>query len=158
MCNRTEKLELCACLDMNTNKIQKLYSEEIKRLDKQELLKVAKWELNRFLGTTFSEMDGLVILPSQNLTKELSEEFILRELNNSNCFDFEYQPSEGDNLIFTIGWLFNKWGKKMNPEIEYKYSSYIFRSGEWKPDFYNPFYEKTEIINKGVLKKHHKPT
>lgn len=153
MCDRTEKLELCACSDMNTNKIQEIYSDEIKRLDKKEFLKVIKWKLNRFLGTEWSGMDGLMIMPSQNLTNELTENLILDELNKQNCFDFEYQPTEGDNLIFEIGWLFNKRGKKINRELEYKYSSYIFRNGEWKPDSYNPFYEKTEIINEGILKK-----
>lgn len=153
MCNRTEKLELCACSDMSTNKIQELYSDELKRLEKKELLKVIKWKLNRFLGTEWSGMDGLMIMPSQNLTTELTETFVLDELNSQNCFDFDYKPNEGDNLIFEIGWLFNKRGKKIERELEYKYASYIFRNGEWKPDSYNPFYEKTEIINEGILKR-----
>lgn len=153
MCNRTERLELCACSDMNTVKIQELYSDEIKHLGKKDILKVIRWKLNRYLGKEWSGMDGLMIMPSQNLTKTLTEDFILKELNGQNCFDFDYKPTEGDNLIFEIGWLLNKRGKKINRELEYQYSSYIFKSGEWKADSYNPFYEKTEIINEGVLKK-----
>ncbi|WCM41040.1 hypothetical protein MG290_08710 [Flavobacterium sp. CBA20B-1] len=103
-------MELCTCSDLNTNKIQGLYSDEISRLGKKEFLKVIKWKLNRFLGAEWNGMDGLMIMPSQNLINELTENFILGELNIENCFDFEYQPNEGDNLIFEISWLFNKRG------------------------------------------------
>lgn len=153
MCERSETLELCACSDMNTNKIQQLYADDIKRLDKKELLKVIRWKLNRYLGKEWSGMDGLLIMPSQNLTQELKENFILKELNKHNCFDFNYEPTEGDNLIFEIGWVFNKRGKRIQGKLAYEYSSYIFKSEAWKVDFYNPFYEKTEIIKEGIVKK-----
>ena len=153
MCNRTEKLKLCACSDMNPEKIQELYADEIKCLGKKDFLKVIRWKLNQYLGREWSGMDGLMVMPSQNLIQELNEGFILKELNGPNCFDFDYHPKEGDNLMFEIGWLFNKRGKKIKRELEYKYSSYIFKNGEWKADVYHPLYEKTEIINEGVLIK-----
>ncbi|CAL2056508.1 hypothetical protein [Tenacibaculum sp. 190524A05c] len=153
MCNRKERLELCTCSDMTTDKIQELYCDEIKCLGKKDFLKVIKWKLNRYIGKEWSGMDGLMIMPSKNLTQELTEGFILKELNRQNCFDFNYKPNEGDNLIFEIGWLFNKRGKKVKHELEYKYSSYIFKNEKWEADSYNPFYEKTEIIKEGILKK-----
>ena len=153
MCNRTERLELCACTDMSTLKIQELYSSEIKLLGKKDFLKVIRWKLNRYLGSKWTGMDGLMIMPSKDLTHELTEDFILSELNEQNCFDFEYEPNEGDNLILEIGWLFNKRGKKIKRELEYNYSSYIFKNKEWKAEAYNLFYEKIEIINEGILKK-----
>ncbi|WP_299107160.1 hypothetical protein [uncultured Tenacibaculum sp.] len=137
---------------MNTDKIQKLYSDEIKSLGKKDFLKVIRWKLSKYLGHEWSGMDGLMIMPSKNLTQGLTENFVIEELNKQNCFDFDYIPNEGDNLIFEIGWLFNKRGKKIERELEYEYSSYIFKANKWKADSYNPFYEKTEIINEGILK------
>ena len=152
MCNRTSKLELCSCTDMSVKRIQQLYSEEIKLLEKKEILKVIRWQLKKYIGTTPSEMDGLMIMPSKNITKEFSEKYVLNELNNTNCFDFKYKPNNGDNLIFEIGWLFNKWGKKIDKKLEYEYSSFIFKNEKWIADTYNPFYEKTEVIKKGFIK------
>lgn len=152
MCNRTNKLELCSCTDMSVNRIQRLYSEEIKLLDRKGILKVISWKLKKYVGHKSSEMDGLMIMPSENLTQELSEKYILKELNRANCFDFDYKPNKGDNLIFEIGWLFNKWGKRVNKKLEYEYSSFIFRDNKWIADSYNAFYEETEVIKEGVLK------
>jgi len=152
MCNRTNKLELCSCSDMSVKRIQQLYSEEIKLLDRKEILKVIRWKLKKYVGLKSSEMDGLMIMPSENLTQELSEKYILKELNGTNCFDFNYKPNNGDNLIFEIGWLFNKWGKRINKKLEYQYSSFIFRNEKWIADSYNAFYEETEVIKEGVIK------
>jgi hypothetical protein len=152
MCNRTNKLELCACTDINVEKIQQLYSDEIRQLDKKEFLKVIRWKLSKYVGKEWSGMDGLMIMPSENLTHDLTENYILNELNEHNCFDFDYKPKEGDNLIFEIGWLFNKRGKKINRELNYAYSSYIYKNKKWIAESYNSFYEKTEIINEGILK------
>ncbi|WBX77978.1 hypothetical protein PG911_06900 [Tenacibaculum ovolyticum] len=153
MCKRTSKLELCSCADMSVKRIKLLYSEEIKLLDRKDIFKVVRWKLNKYISEEWSGMDGLMIMPSDNLTQELSQKYILKELNESNCFDFEYEPNNGDNLIFEIGWLFNKWGKRIKTKMEYEYSSFIFENDKWEINSYNPFYEKTEIIKEGIVKK-----
>ena len=152
MCSRTNKLELCSCTDMSVKRIQQLYSEEIKLLGRKEILKVIRWKLKKHVGQEWNGMDGLMIMPSENLTQELSEKRILNDLNQTNCFDFDYIPNNGDNLIFEIGWLFNRWGKRINKKIEYEYSSFIFKDEKWVADSYNGFYEKTEIIKEGIIK------
>lgn len=161
MCNRLNRLELCTCSDMSVERIQQIYSDEIKSLGKKDILKVISWKLKKYLELDFQItkeviMDGLMIMPSENLIENLPEKFILNQLNTHNCFDFDYKPIEGDNLIFEIGWLFNRWKKSISKKkIQYKYSSYIFRNGKWVADSYNSFYEKTEIFNQGILKMLH---
>ena len=158
MCDRSNTLELCSCTDMSVQRIQELYIEEIKNLKRKELLKVVRWKLKKYIGHEWIGMDGLLISPSESITEALSQDFVLSQLNSKHCFDFDYEPKEGDNLILEIGWMFNKWKKSITKGIGHDYASFIFKNGKWIADYYNAFYEKTELITEGVLKNNPKDT
>ncbi|WP_131494773.1 hypothetical protein [Flavobacterium enshiense] len=98
------------------------------------------WTLKRYLGNSDIQMDGLLMSPSDKLVDNLSAEYIKAELNERNCFDFDYKPVEGDNLEIH------------NPKKYIaKYISFIFRDGKWVADSYNGFIDKTEKINYGQV-------
>ena len=89
MCNRSNRLELCTCSDMNVERIQQIYSDEIKSLGKKDILKVISWKLKKYLELDFQItkeviMDGLMIMPPENLIENLPEKFILNQLNTHN--------------------------------------------------------------------------
>ena len=71
-------------------------------------------------------------------------------MNDRNCFDFNYNPTEGDNIVFKY---FNKKKRNANSEsLENGYISFIYKDSNWKIDYYNPFYDQTQVINQGILK------
>ncbi|WP_298425387.1 hypothetical protein [uncultured Kordia sp.] len=55
------------------------------------------WTLERVSGLNDIAMDGMLMEPSVQLD-ELLPEYILKELNSKNRFDFEYQPQQNDSL------------------------------------------------------------
>ncbi len=151
MCKRDLELQLCSCGDNSTKAIQNLYVEEIKALKRKETLQVFGWTLERYIGEEWIGADGLMYMPVDKLTDELTEDFFLEELNGNKCFDFEYIPGEGDNLIFELRWTFNRRGHLKKNAIG-GFISFIFKDQEWTADCYNCFYDKTEFVQEGVLK------
>jgi hypothetical protein len=47
---------------------------------------------------------------------------------------------------------FNRRGRHFKKNTKMPFTSFIFKEGEWIADYYNSFYEKTEVLKKGVLK------
>ncbi|MFT5647439.1 MAG: hypothetical protein ACI976_002129 [Aureispira sp.] len=45
------------------------------------------------------------IFTCQKINEGAHRRFFLKELNENKCFDFEYTPEEGDNLIFELKWI-----------------------------------------------------
>ena len=80
-------------------------------------------------------------MPSDDLGNGLNEEWIALNLNLCNCFDFTYNPMNGDNL-------FIMQNIKFGP-----YISFIFENGEWKTGHYSPFEDHLDQINSGKLKE-----
>ncbi|MFT3794901.1 hypothetical protein [Flavobacterium sp.] len=99
-----------------------------------------RWTLKRYVGQTLSTMDGMLIEPDFELSPELTEAYFTAELNQRQCFDFDYIPSEGDNL-----YLYNPRSKS------YRFLSFIFRSGQWVWGSYNAFVDETEDFNEGKI-------
>lgn len=79
------------------------------------------------------------MFPEDDLGNGLNAEWVALNLNVENCFDFDYTPSEGDNLFIT-----------QNIELS-PYISFIFKKGEWIIDHYYPFTEIIEHILQGKI-------
>lgn len=56
------------------------------------------WTLYKFDGETETTEMGLYQLPLDDLGNGLDSEWIVLNLNTESCFDFDYQPKEGDSL------------------------------------------------------------
>lgn len=86
-------------------------------------------------------MDGMLYQPSAVLGN-LTNEYLVMTLNNEVCFDFEYVPNIGDNLIIYIDNNYNEW------------LSFIYKINGWEADSYDGFIHKTEKIkNVKIIQK-----
>ena len=82
----------------------------------------------------------------------MTSDFLQDQMNTHNCFDFDYKPNEGDQIIFTSEFR-NKKGKRVKQyQAEYKYISLIFKDGKWSIDHYDAFQDITEQFDEGFVK------
>ncbi|SFD49100.1 hypothetical protein [Flavobacterium phragmitis] len=134
MCENVKEIKLCTCI-INDNDTVISHKRFTKYKSKKRNDYI--WVLERYVGYANTTMDGMIIFPLDTLNESLSTKKMLEELNSRNCFDFEYNPSEGDNLeIFAPG----SYDRKL---------SFIYRNEEWTADHYNGFLHETEKINFG---------
>lgn len=116
-----------------------LVKQPNKRNEKIPLIYI--WKLYRHAGKYDQLEMGRYLMPSDDLGNGLNEEWIALNLNLCNCFDFTYNPMNGDNL-------FIMQNIKFGP-----YISFIFENGEWKTGHYSPFEDHLDQINSGKLKE-----
>lgn len=137
MCDTGKEIKLCTCMP---NGIVKVVHHKKSRKFKNKQRDVYTWTLYKYVEYANCGMDGMVILPKDILTENLTTEIMLIELNNKNCFDFDYEPNEGDNL------------KILSPEkYTREHLSFIFRDGKWIDDFYFGFGYEIKKINFGKV-------
>lgn len=97
------------------------------------------WTLYSYMGLNTDRKMGRYVQPVSTIGKGLSATFVQEKLNSDNCFDFDYQPIEGDNLsIEEVG---------TSNRIEF-----IFKENQWKEDHYSPFSHNCKKTNNGILK------
>lgn len=146
MCEVGKKLKLCTCL---TDKDLEVFEahQKLKHLLKQSISATSKpitWTLHRYIGKVDNSdlvVMGMLDMPSEKLLNSLSNEYVLSQINSCNCFDFDYTPTEGDNL---------KIEKQRNVNWT-EFLSFIFRKGKWEADSYDTFIESIEDINFGKV-------
>jgi len=136
MCEKEKKLKLCTC-EIKLKAIHNKNSRNSKTTAANELPHYT-WSLKRISGPSELNMDGLLIEPDSALDNELTSECILEFINESNCFDFDYLPIDGDNLEIrgTNG----------------KFVSFMFENDHWTTGSHNPFTHHIEKFNSGNLK------
>ncbi|MEG1026479.1 MAG: hypothetical protein RSF34_18540 [Flavobacterium sp.] len=149
MCDFNNGIKLCTC---EGDKIKYRKQDVYRIVNKDKIVKIPNkknddipliyiWHLYKYIGKDeVNMMLGQYIFPSNDLGNGLNAEWIALNLNVENCFDFDYIPNEGDNLI--IG-----QNVEMSP-----YISFIFKNGEWIIEHYDPFSEITEHILDGKTK------
>lgn len=69
---------------------------------------------------TRCEIMGMPIFPEYTQEEESQINLIVKQLNQGNCFDFAYQPTEGD--VFTM---------HFPPDNDYRFR---YQSGIWEQD------------------------
>ena len=149
MCDFTKGIKLCTC---EGDKIEFRHQEFYRKV-KGELVKIPDtrndkipriyiWRLFRLINKDkekeWAEL-GKYAMPSDNIGQALNAEWIALNLNVENCFDFNYNPQEGDNL-------FIQQNVSHGP-----YISFIYKSNEWIVDHYDPFNSETVHIKDGIL-------
>ncbi len=146
MCNFENGFILCTC-EAKTEPV--VHNKKSRRYKNSPQAQIAgyRWFLSRFVDTFAREMEGIYQLPfqegiyqlpSQDIGAELTAEWVLLNLNCANCFDFDYTPSEGDNLI-------------MRGTDRWEYLSFIFTQGEWRQGHYNHFSTILELRCQGKI-------
>lgn len=135
MCDFNNGFILCKCSDpkvMDHNK-----KSSLNKIIKNQQIEYT-WTLHKYIGKSKGKELGKYRFPASHVGSGLTSDFVLKELNSRNCFDFEYSPTEGDNLIISNADSFDR--------IEF-----IFRNGKWKKDHYSPFDHESKEIDKGKI-------
>jgi hypothetical protein len=140
MCDFTQGFKLCTCAT--------------DALPVTDAPIVYIWQLNT--SPKAPEIDervrGIYIGPLSDIGAGLSEEFVWTALNSGNCFDFDYQPVEGDNLIMRAELtpagevILRKWwaeqrDKKFHQvpeEFRTGRLEFTYHDGYWEIEDYNP--------------------
>lgn len=98
------------------------------------------WTLYKFEGEKEIDEYGQFKMPIHDLGNGLHDEWIALCLNDTDCFDFEYIPSEGDNL------------KIHENVILSPYLSFVYRNNEWIIDYHNPWSTEISKLKEGKVK------
>ena len=109
------------------------------------------WQLSHYIGKKDSGMMGEMIMPVDQLDQDLTAHFLTKQLNSRNIFDFDYSPTEGDNLEFREEYIYKKVKGEPRPDL-YNDMSFIFRNGAWIDDVYDVFNDKIKGFKKGNIK------
>lgn len=144
MCNFENGFILCTCAleEENRGPKKRRKHPDIEKKEKSDLPPEYVWRLFRFVKKAEEIEKGKYILPSSDIGAGLNAEWVLLHLNTEDCFDFDYTPQEGDNLMIY----------KQDQKVPYL--SLIFRNKEWLEDHYDIFMDITEqkeagkVINK----------
>ncbi|MCC8358366.1 hypothetical protein LA313_00520 [Salinimicrobium sp. ASW11-47] len=121
------------------------------KLDKADYEKIHYiWTLYKYIGEKDDMLMGEIVMPVESLGGEMTSEYLLQQLNSNNRFDFEYSPSEGDNLEVRKEYVHKSLSGQQRPDL-YDYMSCIYRKGKWEQDYYDFFTDKTRQIKKGKV-------
>jgi len=135
MCDFSKGIKLCSC---DGEQIELRGSGGSK--PDQEIPLIYIWRLYRLIQKTHPRMLGKFMTPSNDIGEGLNAEWIAQKLNEENCFDFNYQPGEGDYL------------KIQRNEIGSPFISFAFKKGKWQVEHYSPFKTITKHLQDGLLK------
>lgn len=155
MCKPTKNIKFCTCINEPKKIIHNKKSRRFKRnFDATaQLKKNLIWTLHRLqkMATVsidsnlpFATMEGMIRMPESEITPEITNETISKALNESDCFDFEYQPVEGDQI--KIRFEIEK-RRRLNPN---GYLSFIYKNGIWEANTYG--FESLEFVKEGKVK------
>jgi hypothetical protein len=139
MCESAKEIKFCSCLNDQHAIIHNKNSRRQKEL--AESSHVYRWTLSRYAGPADFKMDGILMEPADRLNQDITAADLQLELNDRNCFDFNYDPDEGDNL--------EVWTASQGNHTPI---SFIFENGTWKIAQYNTFIDRTEKINQGKIR------
>jgi len=133
---------LCTCDDLENKRISIHENMNIRM--------TIKWTLFRFIKEEWSGMDGMLIEPAKAFSITLTDSFFRDQLNTGNCFDFDYQPKEGDCIMFDL--LLPRKVKHGRRDDIPKFISLIYRNQSWIIEQYDSFYAKLGKQASGFIK------
>lgn len=129
MCDFENGFSLCTCVHL-TKREKKIITNQY------------EWVLFSFIEKITPIEIGLYSLPKNVIGNGFTAEFVLSNLNAKNCFDFEYTPKEGDNLMI----------KLVKKKEMISYLSFIYKNEKWTENHYDAFSTLKKQIFKGKIK------
>lgn len=101
------------------------------------------WILTRLVGLKEGKFVGKILPPTNDLGNGITPENLIEQLNQSNIFDFEYEPNENDSLKISF--------QKVSELKEY--FTLIYRDGKWQSGRNPLFSSITKQIAKGKIRE-----
>jgi hypothetical protein len=142
MCDFEKGFILCTCVDKEKPVIHNKNSRRYKKNPNNEP-QIYRWYLSEFIDTFDSMMEGIYQFPSDDIGKGLTAEWVLLHLNDGNCFDFDYTPKEGDNLVIN----------QSTKTYTHIHLSFIFQNGIWVQKHYHPYSTMLKQKQAGVVQE-----
>ncbi len=142
MCDFENGFILCTCKDNEKPIVHNKNSRRYKQ-EKAKTPNEYRWSLSTFERYRTDDeplMEGLYELPAADIGKGLTDEWVLLNLNDRNCFDVDYLPQEGDNLVLK------------DADQKWIYLSFIFQNGGWESGHHNPFHTVKTLTLDGAVK------
>lgn len=137
MCENAANITFCTC-EPKPSAVHNKNSRRARKDKAVQEVRSYRWSLHKITGLSQQTLDGLLIEPNHEFSKELTGESILKEINRRNCFDFDYEPNQGDSLeIYESGGRF---------------ISFIFEKEKWIIGSPNPFTHQVTKINSGSVR------
>lgn len=147
MCDFSEGIKLCCCdkesiryreASTYVRKKGKLIEQKNPENDKIPLEYI--WTLFKYEGEKEVTEIGRYLMPKNDLGQGLNAQWVALNLNCTNCFDFDYNPQEGDSL-------------QIHKNIKFDtYLSFVYRNGEWIVDHHDPWSTDISELNQGKVK------
>jgi hypothetical protein len=134
MCKDNQVFKLCTCAPLKglTKNARRARRKQAKALPIQD----TTWLLQRFVQNIDANVRGMPTMPATQLNQELTNTYVVSQLNAQNCFDFDYLPSQGDNLT-----LRNKGD----------FMSFIYGAQGWQIGSYDPFRDRLQGFAQGKM-------
>ena len=108
-----------------------------------------KWYLSRYVGEWDLDFNFSHAVPLEKV-KDLSVEYLLDILNNNYCFDFDYEPEEGDILDIQYDYKYPDLRHMPNRYFIRCSTCIMFRDGKW---IFDRYYDvKLKSITQGFIK------
>jgi hypothetical protein len=138
MCDFGKGFVLCTCKKdtavVEHNKNSRKHKKQV--VEKEN---VFRWYLSEFVESFEPIMEGEYEPPVSDIGNGLSAEWVLLNLNDGNCFDVDYTPKEGDNLVIN------------HSRRTYVRLSFVFRSGSWIEGYYYFFGNTLRLMINGKV-------
>ena len=100
------------------------------------------WRLSSYQGESPLLIEGLYRFPDYEIAGAFPSEWVADQLNARNCFDFEMEPSELDELRIL---------KPMDAKYPSQYISFVYRGGRWVANDCHAFEALTQLKEKGKV-------
>jgi len=156
MCKQDFKIHFCSCEKKEEQEKEIIHNKNSRRFkrtfNKDEYLKKKFiWYLFEYVGSVEFSLIGLILPPEEKLTEEITSEYLLYELNNnSELFDFDYLPNEGDSIVVRSEYINKEIKGKKRPHL-FEHLSFIYKKEKWEINSKGSE-EISQEIAKGILK------
>ncbi|CAM3879835.1 MULTISPECIES: hypothetical protein [Flavobacterium] len=145
----------CTCLEKKSfikkrDAYLSLYNEE------EYLTEVYEWTLYSIVQKREEKEKHLIIgeikIPIKKINDVITAELIVEELNKLDCFDFEYIPIDGDELVISNGYKHIEIDTKTRPYLPFKTMHFVYENKEWYFGYIDNFEYETKRIYEGEMK------
>lgn len=145
MCDLQDGFKLCTCSPESLKELTIFRGIPIDRIQFPDFQPTYIWTLKSIDPNPGPSLRGRSVLPKLNVGDVANIEFVEQEMNARNCFDFEYQPDEGDYISFQ---------QVQDPT---KYFAFRFTAQKWKRIDPDPFGNGLIKQKKGIVDYDKKP-
>ena len=148
MCKSNSGVHFCTCSSVKQIPLSLSESRELGKAEYERTHYL--WSLYRYIGGKESLTMGQMILPVESLGENLTSENLLNLLHSGNNFDFDYSPTEGDNLQIRKEYVYQSITGSQRADL-YDFMSFN-RDSEWKEEVYDVFSDKIRKFKTGIIK------